>query len=317
MIRWWVGLWNREESPIHLALIRVLVSLLLLWDLLEAAWLGVVRVLWSPPEAGGLPAELLQRKVVPEVYRLFPPDASTATWLHVSACVAFALFGLGVWTRISGVVALLLYAQLAQILPLGDRGIDLMLRDILCILIFSESGRALSVDAWRETGRWMGDGAPSPAWPRHLMILQLVVMYFMAGVQKTAITWTPLGQYQALYIVLQDPHIARFDFSWLDRFWPLASLATMATHVFEWTAPSVLLALHYRDTRDRPGRLRAFFNRYRVMHLWICVGVLLHIGIALTMNIGIFPWAMLALYPAFFHPDESRAALAWLGARRR
>lgn len=316
MIKWWIGLWNHEESPIHMAIVRVLVSALILWDLLEAAYLGLVQVLWSPPEVGGLPAQLLQRPVVPEVYRLFPPETSTATGLYLATCFALLFFGLGIFTRVSGLVALLLYAQLAQILPLGDRGIDLMLRDILCILIFSESGRALSMDTWRRTGRWLGDGAAVPAWPRHLMVLQLVVMYFMAGVQKTAITWTPLGHYNALYIVLQDPHIARFDFSWLERYWPLASLATMTTHIFEWTAPSVLLALHFRDTRDRPGRLRAFFNRYHVMHLWIFVGVLLHLGIAVTMNIGIFPWAMLALYPAFFHPDESKAALAWLRARR-
>ena len=30
----------------------------------------------------------------------------------------------------------------------------------------------------------------------------------------------------------------------------------------------------------------------------------LHIGIAATMQLGIFPWAMLALYPSFFHPEE-------------
>lgn len=315
MIAWWVRLWDRREVPAVLALLRLLIGGLLVWDLGLALWLDLVPTLWAPPEAGGLPSKLLQREVIPEVYRWFAPTAATARGLHALVLGAAALFGAGLFTRLSGVVLLLGYAQLALVLPLGDRGIDLMMRNVIAILLFSACGRTLSVDARLRTGSWWGDGALAPAWPRHLIVLQLVVMYWMAGVQKTALAWTPLGGYHALTIILQDPHIARYDFGWLMD-WPLlGSVATATTHLFEWTAPLVLLAYHYRDTAERPGALRAFFNRWRVHQLWVAVGVLLHVGIALTMNLGIFPYAMLALYPAWFHPDELQGAGAWLRAR--
>ena len=50
---------------------------------------------------------------------------------------------------------------------------------------------------------------------RRLMILQLVAMYFLAGVQKTGIHWYPMGHFAALYFILQDPAIAKHDFRWL------------------------------------------------------------------------------------------------------
>ena len=60
-----------------------------------------------------------------------------------------------------------------------------------------------------------------------------------------------------------------------------------------------------------------FFLRFDV-RLWIvAVGAILHVGIAVTMQLGIFPWAMLALYPAFFHPDELQGLRDAVTARLR
>ena len=126
----------------------------------------------------------------------------------------------------------------------------------------------------------------------------------MAGVQKAALSWTPLGGLSALYIVLHDPSFARTDFAWLDRIYPVTQLATLSTMAFEWGAPVVLWAFYCRWTADRPGKLRAFTVRYHLHLWWLGVGVMLHLGIALTMRLGIFPWAMLATYPALLHPDE-------------
>ena len=47
----------------------------------------------------------------------------------------------------------------------------------------------------------------------------------------------------------------------------------------------------------------------------VLVGVIFHLALAATLRLGIFPAAMLALYAAFFHPDELRAA--WHRLRRR
>ena len=305
LAQWWVRLWDQQEVPTVLALLRISVGLVLLWDLSAVALLDLAEVLWAPDTLGGLPSNLLNRPKVPEVYRLFEATPAVGVWTFRVAITAIAFWTLGLGTRFFGVIALLAYAQLGLILPLGDRGIDMMLRNVMVVLLFSGSHRALSVDAWLKTRSFWGDGLKVSSWPRHLIVLQLVVMYFSAGVQKTALAWTPLGGYTALYIVLQDPHVSRFgDGAWLDTALPLLRIGTAATHIFEWTAPLMLVAYHLRLTQKKGGRLRDLVARYRPHWAWIAVGIALHLGIAATMNLGIFPFAMLALYWAWLHPDE-------------
>jgi hypothetical protein len=42
-----------------------------------------------------------------------------------------------------------------------------------------------------------------------------------------------------------------------------------------------------------------------------------HLGIALTMRLGIFPSAMLAMYPVLLLPDEVERARRWVVGRVR
>jgi hypothetical protein len=296
--RTWVGLWAHQESPRVLAIIRILVGTVILYDFWKIWDLGLVVTLFGAPAAGGF-GDVLARKPVPELYQWFPLTAATAQGAHAVVMIAAFLFVIGFLTPISGIVLLLMWAQLAQVLPLGDRGIDLMMRNVVLLLSLSGCGRIWSVDALLR-----GPAARVPAWPRHLLVLQVLVMYLMAGVQKTAVSWWPLGSWSALYIVLQDPSIAAWRFGWLEKVFPLTQLATASTILFELGSALMPLAWWYRITRTRPGRLRALFNHLDLHHKWMLVGVVLHIGIAATMSLGIFPYAMLALYPAFFHPDE-------------
>jgi hypothetical protein len=83
--------------------------------------------------------------------------------------------------------------------------------------------------------------------------------------------------------------------------------------VWEWSALLVLVAFHYRMTPERGGRLREWTLRYRPHLWWLTIGVFFHLGIALTLSLGIFPWAMLATYIAFVHPDELRLVWQRLG----
>ncbi len=300
----WVRLWDKQEDPVVLAVVRILLATVVLYDFLDMAHLGLVEMLFTPERGGGIP-DALARTPVPELYRWFPATTGTA-WLAWSVMVGCtAAFGLGFLTPLSGVIAVLVSAQLAQVLPLGDRGIDTLIRNVILILSCSSCGRRFGLDAVI-----FGTRRLAPAWPRHLLILQLSVMYFCAGIQKTAMSWTPLGGFAALYLILQDPAIARWPFAWLGNIYPLTQLATATTMVFEWSACFIPLVYWYRDTRERPGRLRAFINAKRPLRVWVALGVCLHVGIALTMALGIFPAAMLAVYPALVHPEEFWALVA-------
>lgn len=300
----WARLWDTREAPHMLALLRILIGVVVIWDLVEAAQLGLVQTLWSPAEAGGLRAMSLELKNQPLLFQLMEPSPELGVWLWGLTLGAAVLWTLGVLTPASGALLLLCSAQLNMALPRGDRGIDMMLRNCMMILVFSQCGRAWSVDARLRFKAWRGVDSV-PGWPRHLIVLQLLVMYFWAGIQKTALTWTPLGGYSALFVILHDPHIARFEMAELLRrtMW-LSRLATFTTKMFEITAPLVGVLYWLRWTHARGGRVRAWASRLRLRTVYVSVGVVLHLGIAVTMDLGIFPWAMLALYPAWFHPDE-------------
>jgi hypothetical protein len=299
VIRWWVDAWSREERPEVLGLVRAGVGFVILGDLLEVWRLGLVVPLMAGPAAGGLAggrggwwADLVGT------------DAAAAGWLHL-AMVGLALaLALGLGSRVAAFGLMLLSAQWAQLLPEGDRAIDLLLRNALLVLALSSAGEAWSVDAWLSTGSARGSGRPRPAWPRYLLVLQIVVMYFTAGVQKYGQHWWPWGGFSALYVILHDWSYARGSFDWLghEPFYASTRLATAVTLVWQWSYPIVLL--HYFPPTRPAGRFRAAFERYRMHWWWIAIGALFHVLIAATMQLGIFPYGMLALYPVFLHPDE-------------
>ena len=154
------------------------------------------------------------------------------------------------------------------------------------------------------------------AWPRHLIILQLIVLYQMAGVQKLATSWWPAGDFSAIYYVLENPIYARFDLDWGGALFPLTQAATIGTLLFEWLGPPLLLLAYWgRFTADAPSRFFRWFNKLRFRDVFVIAGFGLHIGIEVLMDLGSFAIAMLAVYPVFFHPDELDAMAAWL--RRR
>ena len=82
------------------------------------------------------------------------------------------------------------------------------------------------------------------------------------------------------------------------------------------TSP-VLLALWFRSTRARGGWLRAVMNRLDYRSWFAAMGIGLHIGIHLLMNIGPFGLITLAIYPALWHPDEWRSLRFRRVPRRR
>jgi hypothetical protein len=53
-LRWWVALWDRKEPPDVLALVRIGIGLVLLYDLLVTWRLGLVGTLMATVDHGGL-----------------------------------------------------------------------------------------------------------------------------------------------------------------------------------------------------------------------------------------------------------------------
>jgi len=310
-LRAWVALWDRREPATAQALVRIALGVVVLGDLVQIAWLGLVDAVWAPPPVGmGHGATQALWSV-----RWLGASAHTAELLYAAAFVSIALFTVGAATRVAAVVFVLCYAQLGFYCPDADRGIDTAVRTVMLVMVFGHGHARWSVDAW--VRRRLGRPYPErvPAWPRYLLFLQLLWIYFSGGHNKTGREWGFGGGFTALANVLSDPHFARFGDGWVSVVHPLTRVATAATMAFELGAPLMILLTWWHATRDRPGRVRAWSNRLRLRWIWIAIGASFHLGIAMFMRLGIFPWGMLALYPVLFHPEELMRAEAWL--RRR
>lgn len=309
----WIRLMARREAPHSLAMVRLALSAVLLWDLLRTAWFGMAPALWTPVEAGGL-TKALSFKHVPLLYQWLPPTEATAWGLYLTAVVGIALFGAGLFTRLSGIAFLLASSQMALINSEADRGIDDLARIAVLLLVCSSSHRVWSLDAIRKTGSWQGRRDPVPAWPRYLLFGQLILVYWCAGIAKFATLWFPWGGYGALYVILQDPIYATRSWSFLAHplLYPLTQLGTGLSHLWEWTSPLLFWATWVDGDAGRGGRLGRWARRIRLRWIYLGMGAAFHLLLAVTLRLGIFPIAMLAMYPAFLHPHEVRFAFGFL-----
>jgi hypothetical protein len=141
-----------------------------------------------------------------------------------------------------------------------------------------------------------------PAWPRQLIVLQLIWMYFSAAHGRGGAAWWPHGGFAAIGDVTGDPHFARFHPGSLGVIYPLTQVATMISMAFELSAP---LMLFWNGVRNEGGGFwGALSRRFCLRWVWIATGASLHLGIALTMKLGMFPFGVLALYPLFLCPEE-------------
>lgn len=299
--RRWVSLMDAREDATSLALVRICVAVVLLTDQLIAGKLGIVENMWGPHTQGGL-ALAANQDPMPLMFELFGAEAATAHilwWTMVGGCVCLAL---GVFSRVAAAVVVFASAQEAMIYPIGDRGIDIALRAICLILVFSRSGATLSLEGYIRRGK-LSTRELIPSWPRYFVIIQVCWIYFSAGFHKRG-DWWPWRGSSALWNILHDPHFARFDLSGWDWLYPFTQLGTLGTMFFELTPPIFMLALYYRRFPQRGGRIGSFLNRIHFRELWLFLGVTFHVGLLATMRLGIFPLGMLACYPAFFAPDE-------------
>ncbi|RYZ03062.1 MAG: hypothetical protein EOO73_29540 [Myxococcales bacterium] len=313
-IELWTRFWDQREAPTSLWLCRVLVSLVVAADLLQAWSLDLVPAVWAAPPDGlgwGVTGD-----APPWSVSWFGPSSEVVVGVWGLALLTSVTFGIGFATRVSGFLLALLLAELARCAPNGDRGVDVLLRVAIPILALSGSHARWSVDAGIRRWRGRAPVQQVTAWPRYLLFAQLVWMYNSAAQNRYDSAWWPTGHFSALGTLLCDPHFARFDSGWVAALYPLTQVATASTMSFEGGSPLLLLWTWLDRAPKRGGGLGQWVRRFKVRWLWLAFGVALHLGIALTMRLGIFSFGVLALYPAFVHPSELRAAAAWLGRRR-
>ena len=294
-----------------LALLRMAVALVLLGSLFSAHSSGVLESMWIDQRQGGA---LRLENVTFWVEVLGGPSRRVILGLFGAAAFAGALVLVGFGGPVPYLLAAQAYDSLVRMNGDTVGSYDSMITNALYLLFWSAANGTLSLDCRLRSGRWTSE-RPRPAWPRYLLIFQLLVVYGATGLQKLSLTWTPLGGYSALYWVFQDPTWRRFDLSFTAFAYPLLVLATAVTWHFEIGAP--LLLLHYRALRQsgQGGRLRRWLVRWDLRKPFVLLGASLHTGILLLLNVGPFSWISLAYYLAFLRPREVDRAWQWLARR--
>ena len=160
---------------------------------------------------------------------------------------------------------------------------------IFLILLFSGAHRRFALGAKRVATR-------INAWPEDLIKWILVMMYTSAGVSKLMQQprWLSTEGVPVLYRIMTDPMAAWLDPVIAQPFYPLFRVGGWATIALECVAVLLMTRL----------------GRY-----WAILGAGMHLGIATFMNLGMFSWAMLALYPVLFAPWLCRALDARAASR--
>jgi hypothetical protein len=174
------------------------------------------------------------------------------------------LFGAGVFSRFTGVLAWLLMNSVYNRNALYWEGTDTVYRCFWLLLLFGKTGHAWSFDNWwrcrrlRRQGRLDEPDAPPqapddtrvrepiyrlvPAWPRWLFMLQLAALYCATGSVKTGDVW---AKGDALYYALNMDHFYRFEGAtqWVSSILAtnLFRLNTWVTHWWERLFPLVIL----------------------------------------------------------------------------
>jgi hypothetical protein len=271
---------------------------------------GVLPALWLDETNGGY----LRATAVPWLFRWLGGVNPVTVWSLVAvALVSGSLLTVGLGGRLAALAALQSYMALVDLNPEAGGSYDGVFTNALWLLVLARSTATLSLDCRLRTGNWLST-EPVPAWPRYLAIYQLVLIYWSTGLHKVSAYWTPTGDFSALYYTLQQPTWQRWDMAWLAWVYPLTQIGTAVTWVWEVTSPLLLLALWYRSTRDRPGRVRAFFNWINYRRFFVVIGVTMHLLVFAFMEVGPFTWVTLAFYVCLFRPEEWSAA--WRRLRR-
>ena len=270
----WSGYLGEEMDPTPLALVRIGLPLVVIADLCRLIQLDLMGHVFVPYAGGGLSKIQDPHWILPHIFG----DAAAMTALGLTL-LCMSLVTVGRWMRPAIIVGVLAYAQLGHLFPPGDRAIDRIIRCGLLILLFSKADDALS---WKRTRTH-----PIPAWPAHLIRYLLVLVYLSAGLSKLIQQpgWLSLTADPPLMRILIDPMAGELDPVFWAQFPWLFRIGGFLTIAFELASPLFL-------TRHGPKLA--------------VVGVLMHVGILLTMTLGMFSWGMIAFYPLLFAPWAAR-----------
>ena len=295
-LRAWSNFWFRRTSPGPLGLFRILIGLI---TLVHLGLLANESNYWLSNQGlyQGTEAIELAGPLRPSPLQYFQDPLFVSLYIGASAFVA-VLFTVGFKTRISAVLLYLAVLTIQHRNIYSHGGPDSLLLILLFYMMLSPCGAAFSIDATRQSRKRGTLAEPLIVpWAQRLIQLQIALVYFDTAILKAhGTTWL---DGTALHLVLTNGEFSRFPGTWLPHYPIVINLLTHVALLIEFLLPAFLW--------------------FRATRLWmIALGVMLHLGILVTMNVNLFSEMMIASYLTFLAPDEFQAIIkpfrpsAWL-----
>jgi hypothetical protein len=285
---WWTRFWHVPVRAERLALMRILLGLALLTDQLFQL-LPNFEEFYGP--TGVAPEGLHDSRQLANwrwTMFFFNTDYLPVLYAVFSIWVAATFLMLVGWhARLMNV--LVWFLTMCFINRNGNilNGGDDTLQVGLFLLMLGPSGQALSVDAWRRRRAGTPWPAVMPAWPVRVLQIQLCMIYLSTGLVKLKGEGFLEGTWwdgTAVHYVLNYVTMSRWSFAQVPvPFW----LTAILTYTSVWWEVLFTPLVLYRRTRAAA----------------LIFGVLFHLGIFFTLEVGWFGWYTLALYGVWI-PDS-------------
>jgi hypothetical protein len=218
-------------------------------------------------------------------------DSIVAIWLLYALLIATALaFSVGLFTRWSGVLALVLHSLFHARMEFVFWGWGELIKPFMLYAIIAPQVLQYSFDSKLRTGRWTpahADVMTGAAWPLRLIQMHVVTVYFV-------VAWTRLDDPNwingsMLYGILTDPLFGRIDSDWR-ALMPLLKFTGYLAWFIELAAP---FALWWRKTRFQ----------------WVVLLALMHFGLEALTMVGYWDFLMIGALTAFVDFGRRRRAI--------
>jgi hypothetical protein len=281
----WNRFWFEPTDPATLGLIRICAGSMLLythlvWSLALGSFFGPKGFL--DPQA----VHLLQKNSFAWSF-FWWISSPVALWaVHLAALVVFALFTVGLWTRVTSILALVATLSYVGRVPGALFGLDQVNIMLATYLAVGPSGSAFSVDRWLARRRTGAALPVASSWTANLAIrllqLHMCIIYMFAGMGK--LSGGAWWDGTAMWMAFGNREYQSLDMTWMAD-WP--QLMNVMTHV------TVFWELYYcalvwpRLTRP----------------IVILLAIPLHMGIAICLGMTTFGLAMLIGNMAFIAPS--------------
>jgi len=291
--------WNRfffaEQSPMPLALFRIVYGFLVIMTLLllKADWLSWYGThAWMSLDT----MRELEPGIRLSLFTILPKDDHwiiAVFWIFLASA---ALLTVGFLSRLNSIVVYLCLASIQQRNLYILHGGDTFLRIAGFFLIFAPAGAALSVDhlvrVWR--GREQSEVPAHRLWAQRMIQIELSLMYLATFCWKLkGAAWM---EGSALFYIFHVFELQRFPLpDWLLE--PgILKLGTWFAMVLEFSLGTLIWVRRMR---------------YKVL----AAGLLFHLSLEYSLNIPMFQWDVLSAYLLFVDAEDLRRAWNWICVR--